>query len=104
MPESGPPAMSAFPGERNPGLFLIAYRGNLGEDAGIPNSVYTINEAQIEKGKLKQVGEVKMLRPGESWTLDDGGVVTFVAPGSTPRSPSGTTPASCWSWSAARSA
>ncbi len=78
MPENGMVVQSVFPGENNPGLTLIAYRGNLGEDAGIPNSVYAINQAQIDKGKLTQVGEAKLLKPGESWTLDDGGVVTFL--------------------------
>ncbi|MFI5839545.1 cytochrome c biogenesis protein ResB [Catenuloplanes sp. NPDC051500] len=78
MPDGGMVVQSVFPAERNPGLTLIAYRGNLGEDAGIPNSVYSINQAQIDKGKLTQVGEAKLLKPGESWTLDDGGVVTFL--------------------------
>ncbi len=78
MPEEGLVVQSVHPAENNPGLTLIAYRGNLGEDAGIPNSVYSINQAQIDRGKLTQVGEARLLRPGESWTLDDGGTVTFV--------------------------
>ncbi|MDP9798825.1 cytochrome c biogenesis protein [Catenuloplanes nepalensis] len=78
MPAEGLVVQSVHPAERNPGLTLIAYRGNLGEDAGIPNSVYSINQSQIDRGKLVQLGEAKLLRPGESWTLDDGGTVTFV--------------------------
>jgi cytochrome c biogenesis protein len=69
---------SAFPAERDPGLLLWAYRGDLGMDAGIPSSVYTLNQGAIDAGRLKRVGEMKMLRVGESMTLDDGTRVEFL--------------------------
>jgi cytochrome c biogenesis protein len=69
---------SAFPAERDPGLLLWAYRGDLGMDAGIPSSVYTLNQGEIDAGRLKQVGETKMLRTGESMTLDDATKVEFL--------------------------
>ncbi|MGH3713493.1 MAG: cytochrome c biogenesis protein ResB [Micromonosporaceae bacterium] len=70
---------SAFPTERNPGLFLVAYRGDLGMDAGIPRSVYSLDQHQVDNGKLKMLNErPKMLRPGETWKLDDGSTVEFV--------------------------
>jgi cytochrome c biogenesis protein len=76
----GAPA-SAFPAERNPRLFLTAYRGNLGVDAGLPGSVYALDRGQIASGKLKQIrenGRPHELRPGESWTLDDGTKLEFL--------------------------
>ena len=57
---------------------LTAYRGNLGLDAGIPSSVYQIDQGQVRNGSLKAVGEGKLLRPGEKWTLDDGTTVEFL--------------------------
>jgi cytochrome c biogenesis protein len=69
---------SAFPAERNPGLLLMAYRGDLGMDAGIPNSVYKLNQAEIDAGRLNRVGNMKLLRVGESMALDDGTKVEFL--------------------------
>jgi cytochrome c biogenesis protein len=78
--EGGAPT-SAFPAERNPRLFLTAYRGNLGVDAGLPGSVYALDRGQIAAGKLKQIrenGRPHELRPGETWTLDDGTKLEFL--------------------------
>ncbi|MEO3748907.1 cytochrome c biogenesis protein ResB [Plantactinospora sp. B5E13] len=77
-PAQGPFVRSEYPAERSPGLMLIPYRGNLGLDAGIPNSVYSLDRRQVDNGRLKQVGEGKLLRPGEKWTLDDGTTVEFL--------------------------
>ncbi|MEV4533115.1 cytochrome c biogenesis protein ResB [Asanoa sp. NPDC049518] len=77
-PAQAPFLRSDFPAENNPGLLLTAYRGNLGLDAGIPSSVYRLDQAQIDSGRLKPVGEGKLLKPGETWTLDDGSTVQFV--------------------------
>ncbi|MEV1328375.1 cytochrome c biogenesis protein ResB [Micromonospora costi] len=76
-PDSPPFVRSEYPTERNPALNLVAYRGNLGLDAGIPGSVYELDERQIRTGKVKQVGD-KVLKPGESWKLDDGTTVEFL--------------------------
>jgi cytochrome c biogenesis protein len=75
----GSPA-SAFPAQRDPALFLTAYRGDLGVDVGVPGSVYALNRAQIASGELKQVSGVRPheLRPGQSWTLDDGTKLEFL--------------------------
>jgi cytochrome c biogenesis protein len=71
--------VSTFPGERNPVLVLTPYRGDLGLDAGIPHSVYTLNQDEIDRGRLKPVTTTPLrLRPGQSATLDDGSTVTFV--------------------------
>ena len=77
VPDKGPPNRSAWPEERDPAVNLTAYRGNLGLDAGIPGSVYQLDKRQVDNGKLKQIG-TKLLRPGETWTLDDGSTLEFV--------------------------
>ena len=73
-------ATSVFPAERDPALFLTAYRGNLGVDAGLPGSVYTLDRKQLATGELKQVSgqRPERLTPGQSWTLDDGTKLEFV--------------------------
>ncbi|MFE9202587.1 cytochrome c biogenesis protein ResB [Micromonospora sp. NPDC007230] len=76
-PESAPFVASQFPEERNPAVNLRAYRGNLGLDAGIPGSVYQLDQRQIDNGKLKEIGN-KKLAMGEKWTLDDGSTLEFV--------------------------
>lgn len=72
---------SVFPAENNPVLFLTAYRGNLGVDAGVPGSVYSLDRGQIANGKLKRVsgaGRPHELKPGQAWTLDDGTKLEFL--------------------------
>ncbi|MGI5524967.1 cytochrome c biogenesis protein ResB [Micromonospora sp. CA-259024] len=76
-PQQAPFVRSEYPTERNPALNLVAYRGNLGLDAGIPGSVYQLDQRQVRTGKVKEVG-TKLLRKGETWTLDDGTTVEFL--------------------------
>ncbi|MGR6316670.1 cytochrome c biogenesis protein ResB [Micromonospora soli] len=76
-PDRAPFVSSQFPEERNPAVVLVAYRGNLGLDAGIPGSVYKLDQRQVSSGKLKQIGD-KKLGLGEKWTLDDGSTLEFV--------------------------
>jgi cytochrome c biogenesis protein len=64
---------SKYPAEKDPALMLLAYEGDLGLDAGIGGSVY-----KLDKTRLKQVGEAKMLRKGDTWDLEDGGKVEFL--------------------------
>jgi cytochrome c biogenesis protein len=75
----GSSPLSTFPAERNPVLVVTAYRGDLGLDAGIPHSVYSLDQHMIDTGRLKQLGtEPLRLRPGQSATLDDGSRVDFI--------------------------
>jgi len=75
----GTHAVSVFPAERNPVLVVTPYRGDLGLDAGIPTSVYTLDQHQIDTGQLRAVGsEPLRLKPGQSARLDDGTTVQFV--------------------------
>ncbi|MET7821125.1 cytochrome c biogenesis protein ResB [Micromonospora zamorensis] len=76
-PEQAPFVRSEYPTERNPALNLVAYRGNLGLDAGIPSSVYQLDQRQVRTGKVQEVG-TKLLRKGETWKLDDGTTVEFL--------------------------
>jgi cytochrome c biogenesis protein len=71
---------SIFPAERDPVLYLSAYRGNLGVDAGLPGSIYTLNRGQLANGQLAKVSAERpqRLAVGESWTLDDGTKLEFV--------------------------
>ncbi len=77
-PDDPSTGRSAFPAERDPRLLLWAYRGDLGMDTGIPSSVYRINQAEIDAGRLARVGEMRLLRVGESMALDDGSRVEFL--------------------------
>ncbi|MGC9668273.1 cytochrome c biogenesis protein ResB [Planosporangium sp. 12N6] len=69
---------SLHPEERNPRLLLVAYQGNLGMDAGIPKSVYTLDQSRIASGKLQKVAESKALKVGDALTLPDGSKVEFL--------------------------
>ena len=78
-PEDADIAVSSqFPEQNNPAIFLIAYQGNLGLDSGIPGSVYSIDQTQVQAGRLTQIGNGKLLAPGETWTLDDGTTLEFL--------------------------
>jgi cytochrome c biogenesis protein len=69
---------STHPQERAPVLLLFAYRGDLGIDDGRPQSVYTLNRANVESGALARVGAAELLRPGGTMTLDDGSTLEFL--------------------------
>jgi cytochrome c biogenesis protein len=78
MPATADGNLSIFPGERDPGLVLVAYEGNLGLGSGVPQSVYELDQHQLDNGQLKQVAANKAMKPGESWKLPDGSSVEFV--------------------------
>jgi cytochrome c biogenesis protein len=61
---------SRYPDALDPRLLLSAWKGDLGLDSGVPQSVYRLDVAD-----LTRVG-VKALAPGESWAFD-GGSITF---------------------------
>ena len=66
---------SAAPQAKDPMLAVFVYTGQL-NPGGAPQSVYSLNQEQINNGKLKKVG-AKNLKVGESLTLPDGTKVTF---------------------------
>ncbi len=59
-----------------PQVAVVVYQGYLGLDSGIPQSVYSLDAAQIDRGRLTEAGAAN-LSVGESLTLDDGTTVTF---------------------------
>ncbi|MCF6745620.1 cytochrome c biogenesis protein ResB [Blastococcus sp. KM273128] len=59
-----------------PQVALIAYSGYIGLDSGLPQSVYSIDQSQIERGRLTEVGSAN-LSVGESFDLPDGTRITF---------------------------
>jgi cytochrome c biogenesis protein len=67
---------SIDPRPLDPRVAVVAYQGYLGLDSGIPQSVYSLDASQIERGRLVEAGAAN-LSAGESMTLDDGTVITF---------------------------
>jgi cytochrome c biogenesis protein len=59
-----------------PQVAIVAYQGYLGLDSGIPQSVYSLDATQIDRGRLKRVGAAN-LAIGESLDLPDGTSITF---------------------------
>ncbi|MET9253139.1 cytochrome c biogenesis protein ResB [Streptomyces sp. NPDC003717] len=70
---------SQFPGLVNPRLALNAYHGDLGVDAGIPQSVYQLNTRKLTQFKKPDGAPfAQRLAIGETMTLPNGaGTVTF---------------------------
>jgi cytochrome c biogenesis protein len=65
---------SVFPAADNPVVSLIAYAGNLGENSGVPQSVYQMDTA----GMRRLTAAPQLLLPGHSLRLPDGrGTITF---------------------------
>jgi cytochrome c biogenesis protein len=67
---------SRHPALQDPALTLVAYRGDLGLDSGIPASVYSLGD----KERLEPVdeGRAQLLDPGATWELPGGGSLTYV--------------------------
>ncbi|MGY2083796.1 cytochrome c biogenesis protein ResB [Blastococcus sp. SYSU DS0539] len=59
-----------------PQIAVVAYSGYLGLDSGLPQSVYSLDAGQIERGRLSEVGAAN-LSVGESLDLPDGTRITF---------------------------
>ncbi len=65
--------VSTFPAPDDPEVLLAAFRGDMGLDSGVPQSVYTLDTSQMVKVGLESI------RPGETWTLpNDSGSIEFV--------------------------
>jgi cytochrome c biogenesis protein len=59
-----------------PQVAIVIYRGYLGLDSGIPQSVYSLDADQIDRGRLTRIAAAN-LAVGESTTLPDGTTVAF---------------------------
>ncbi|MGY1749142.1 cytochrome c biogenesis protein ResB [Modestobacter sp. SYSU DS0511] len=67
---------SVDPRPLDPQVAIFVWKGYLGLDSGLPQSVYTIDQRLIDQERLTEVGRAN-LAVGESTTLPDGTVVTF---------------------------
>ncbi|MDM7890933.1 cytochrome c biogenesis protein ResB [Curtobacterium caseinilyticum] len=70
---------SAYPDAQNPLLTLQVYRGDLGLDSGVPQSVYSLDTSGLEQiaGRQSKTASIE-LEPGQTKTLPDGtGSITF---------------------------
>lgn len=67
---------SADPRPFDPAIALIVYEGSIGLDSGVPQNVFTLDQARIDRGQLQRIATGN-LRPGESLTLGDGTAITF---------------------------
>lgn len=60
----------------NPEVAIIAYRGYLGLNSGAPQSVFSLDQRQIDVGALSRIGRAN-LTVGQTATLDDGTTIRF---------------------------
>jgi cytochrome c biogenesis protein len=67
---------SAFPGLLDPAVAIDVLKGDLGNNSGRGQSIFSIDQSMIDSGRLKQVAR-RNLRPGEQLTLPDHTVVRF---------------------------
>jgi cytochrome c biogenesis protein len=67
---------SVDPRPLEPRVAIVAYQGYLGLDSGIPQSVYSLDPSQIDRGRLERVGAAN-LSVGESLDLPDGTTISF---------------------------
>jgi cytochrome c biogenesis protein len=67
-PDKSRGAISVFPEALDPRLLFSLWRGNLGLDRGVPQSVYRIDTSKMEKIALKS------LKVGERYTFADGSI------------------------------
>jgi cytochrome c biogenesis protein len=68
--------VSTDPRPLDPQVAVVVYTGYLGLDSGLPQSVYSLDQTQIDRGLLTEQSRAN-LAVGESTTLPDGTVVTF---------------------------
>jgi cytochrome c biogenesis protein len=70
---------SAFPSLLDPQLYLTGFTGDLGMDAGTPQSVYELDTSHMKQFKTSTGSNiVAPMKPGDTWTLPGGaGSVTF---------------------------
>ncbi|MEU5427762.1 cytochrome c biogenesis protein ResB [Streptomyces olivoreticuli] len=66
------PMVSKFPALDNPRLVLTAYRGSLGIDSGLPQSVYQLDVSKMKQYKNGKRPFAQNLKVGDTMTLPDG--------------------------------
>ena len=66
---------SVHPDAKAPALTVLGYRGNLGLDAGVPKSVYSLDKQRLDP---VDNGVAHKLDVGDTWTMPGGGSITLV--------------------------
>jgi cytochrome c biogenesis protein len=67
---------SAFPDMLDPAVAIDVLKGDLGNNSGRSQSIFSIDQAMVDSGRLTQLAR-QNLRPGEQLTLPDRTVVHF---------------------------
>jgi cytochrome c biogenesis protein len=67
---------STFPAAENPGVAIRVLVGNLGLETGKSQSIFSIDQSQVDSGQLAQQASAN-LSIGQSVSLPDGSTVTF---------------------------
>ncbi|MGH4015780.1 MAG: cytochrome c biogenesis protein ResB [Pseudonocardiaceae bacterium] len=67
---------SAFPDLLDPAVAIDVLKGDLGNNSGRGQSIFSIDQSMVDAGRLEQVAR-QNLRPGEQLTLPDGTTVRF---------------------------
>jgi cytochrome c biogenesis protein len=67
---------SGFPDLLNPAVAIDVLKGDLGNNSGRGQSIFTIDQSMIDSGRLTQVAR-QNLRPGEQLALPDSTLVRF---------------------------
>ncbi|MDQ3762258.1 MAG: cytochrome c biogenesis protein ResB [Actinomycetota bacterium] len=67
---------SSFPDMLDPAVAIDVLKGDLGNNSGRGQSIFSIEQSMVDSGRLKQVAR-QNLRPGEQLTLPDHTVVRF---------------------------
>ena len=67
---------SQFAEPRNPAVAIDVLRGDLGNDSGRGQSIFTVDQAMVDSGRLTKVARQNLML-GDELTLDDGTTVRF---------------------------
>jgi len=67
-----PAPRSAFPAALNPAVFLLAWKGDLGLDSGVPQSVYRLDTSKMKRIVVDGKPLTKALGIGDTMRLPDG--------------------------------
>ncbi|RZS44543.1 cytochrome c biogenesis protein [Herbihabitans rhizosphaerae] len=67
---------SRFPDLLDPAVAVDVLRGDLGNDSGRGQSIFSVDQSMVDSGRLKKIAR-ENLRLGQHLTLDDGTRITF---------------------------
>ncbi|MBF9068068.1 cytochrome c biogenesis protein ResB [Streptacidiphilus fuscans] len=68
---------SVFPDLADPEIYVNAYHGDLGDNSGVPQSIYELDTKHMTQYTLSGQPLTFALKPGQGFKLPSGGTVTF---------------------------